>query len=43
MSDKKSFFRRAYGAVIESRMRTAERELAQYRSVYDLEAPRKAR
>lgn len=36
MPDKKNVFLRAYDAVIESRMRHAQREIATYRDMFEM-------
>lgn len=41
MTDKKNAFQRAYDAVVESRMRRAEHEVAIYRDMFDFNSPRK--
>ena len=37
MTERKGFFRTVFDAMVESRTRQAERELAQYRDVYKLD------
>ncbi len=43
MVEKRNAFQRALDAVVESRMRRAEHEVATYREMFDLGEPRKAR
>lgn len=43
MVEKRNAFQRAFDAVVESRTRRAEYEVATYRRMFDLEVPRKAR
>ena len=35
MTERKNFFRNVLDAMVDSRMRQAEREMRQYRDVYD--------
>ena len=41
MTEKRNAFQRAFDAVVESRMRRAEHEVATYREMFEIDTPRK--